>query len=423
MKIRKIKVSEIKASAYNPRKDLQPKDAEYQKLKKSIENFGYVDPIIWNSRTGNLIGGHQRLKILIEQGVDEVDTSVVDLPIEEEKMLNVALNKISGKWDENKLVDLLTELGNIPDFDSTSIGFDLPEISQLFDRCLEKKEDNFNFDAAVESIKTPVTKKDEIVELGLNRVLCGDSANPDDLDRLMNGEKADILDCDFPYNVSYMQKNNRPSVNTRPKKSRRWSCIYGDDMPQNDYELWMRKIMTNIKNYLKPGSAIYIWQGHRQIPPLYQILLDLGFHVSTIICWMKEMSVISYGDYSFRSEHALYGWLEGAPHYWAGKPGESNVWEVRRDPTQSYCHPTQKPVQLGQRALQNNSKINDIVLDTFLGSGSVLIAAESLGRRCYGLEIDPRYVDAIVRRYIAYKGIDNVSEELRKKYIVEVTNV
>ena len=152
---------------------------------------------------------------------------------------------------------------------------------------------------------------------------------------------------------------------------------------------------------------------------MYQILLELGFHISSIICWLKESAAISYGDYSYRSEHALYGFLEGAPHYFAGKPGCSNVWEVKRDPTKQYIHPTQKPVELASIAIRNSSKIGDIVLDCCIGGGGVAIAAEILGRRCFGMEISPNYCDAIVRRYIAYKGVANVPKALRDKYLAE----
>ena len=145
----------------------------------------------------------------------------------------------------------------------------------------------------------------------------------------------------------------------------------------------------------------------------------MDFHVSCIICWLKESAAITYANYCFRTEQALYGWLKGAPHYWAGKPASSNVWEVRRDPTKSYVHPTQKPVELAQNAIRNSSKVNDIILDTFLGSASVLIGAESLSRRCYGCEIDPRYVDVAVRRFINFVGADKVSKEVREKYLQE----
>jgi len=420
-KYRKVEISKINPAPHNARVDLKPKDLEYQQIEASIDKFGLVEPLVWNCRTENLISGHQRLKILIQKGEKEADVSVVDLDLEGEKALCVILNKVQGRWDENKLASLLSEFSEIPNFDMNLIGFTPPEISHLLDQHTEGKEDDFNFEDAVKSIETAITKRGDLIELGPHRILCGDSANPEDLKILMNGKKADILDCDYPYNVNY-GGGDKPNPNTRPKKSKKWPQIYADCMPQPEYEVWMKKILVNIKEHLKPGAVFYIWQGLRQIPPLCQSLIDLDFHVSCIVHWLKESAAISYANYSWKTESALYGWLEGAPHYWAGKPGENNVWEVRRDPTKTYSHPTQKPVELGQRALKNSSKINDIVLDTFLGSGSMLIAAESLGRRCYGLEISERFTDGLVLRYINYKGIDKVSKELRTKYMKGVAH-
>lgn len=421
--IRRIPVSEINPAVYNPRVNLQPGDPDYEKLKKSIEAFDYIEPLVWNERTKTLISGHQRLKILIEQGITEVEVSVVDFPLEKEKACNLALNKIRGDWDENKLAVLLEELQKTPNFDLSLTGFDTPEISQIFDRFNESKDpDDFDFEATVESIKEPITHKGDLIELGPHRLLCGDSTNADDFKLLMGVESADMLDVDVPYNVNYYG-GDRPNNKSRPSNHKMWQKIYSDNLSQSDYEAWMRKVFENIKRHLKPGAAIYIWQGHRQIPPLYQILLELGFHVSSIICWLKESIAFSYGDYSFRNEHALYGWLEGKPHYFAGKPGESNVWEVKRDATKQYIHPTQKPTELASTAIRNSSKRNEIILDCCLGSGSVLIAAESLDRRCFGIEIDPAYCDGIVKRYIAFVGEDKVSEEIRKKYLKEESHV
>ncbi len=419
MLIQKIPITQICPAKYNPRQDLKPGDPEYDKLKKSIKKFGYVVYLVWNKRTGNLISGHQRLKILIELGFTEVEVIVVDLSLADEKALNLALNKISGEWEQDKLAQMLEELKTIPDFDIELTGFDLPEISEIIDQFHEPPDDdNFNFQEAIDSIKESITNPGDLIELGPHRVLCGDSSDPNSLQKLMGLEKANLLHCDYPYNVNY-GGGERPNPHTRPKKSKRWERIYSDNMPQKEYEDWMRRILVNIKQFLVPGSAVYIWQGHRQFPPLYQILLELDFHISCIICWMKESAALSYADYSFQTEQALYGFLRGAPHYWAGKPGATNLWQVKRDPTKTYGHPTQKPVALPAKAITNSSKRGDIVLDTFLGSGSTLIAAESLQRRCYGIEIDPKYCDGIVRRYIALVGKNKVSQQILEKYIQE----
>ncbi len=421
MEIRKIPVTDLKPAVYNPRLDLKPGDPAYEKLKQSLTEFGCVEPLVWNQRTGNLVGGHQRLKVLIEQGAAEVEVSVVDLPLEREKALNLALNKIQGDWDEQKLAALLEDLSQVPEFDIELSGFDVPEISELLDRQKESSEDDFDVEAVVDSIEKPITQPGDLILLGHHRILCGDSSKADDVRRLMDGVPADLLNTDFPYNVDYMG-GDQPSSSTRPKKSRRWERIYSDDMPQADYEAWMKLVLVNAQKNLKSGAGIYIWQGHRQFPPMYQILLDLNFHVSCVLCWMKESAAISYADYAFQTEQCLYGWLKGAAHYWAGPPMEPNVWQVKRDPTKTYCHPTQKPLALAQRALRNSSTLNEVVLDLFLGSGSTLLAAESLERRCYGIELDPKYCDAIVKRYAAMIGKDQLSADLREKYFPETTH-
>jgi site-specific DNA-methyltransferase (adenine-specific) len=210
-----------------------------------------------------------------------------------------------------------------------------------------------------------------------------------------------------------------PRVDTRPKKSRKWTAIYSDNLPQDEYEAFMRNVLTNIKSYLEPGAAFYQWQAHRQLGPLYQILTELDFYTSSLICWKKESAAISYADYSFQTEQAVYGWLKGASHYFAGKPGESNLWEVKRDPTKLYQHPCQKPVALAEHAIRNSSKRDDAVADVFMGSGSFLIAAESLRRRSFGMELSEAYCDAITRRYVAFVGRDKVPQELVEKYMRE----
>lgn len=421
MEIHRIPIDQINPAPYNPRLDLKPGDSAYEKLKRSIIEFGYIEPLVWNQRTGHLVGGHQRLKVLRDLGHQEAQVVVVDLPPEREKALNLALNKVQGDWDEVKLATLLQELAQVPEFDVGLTGFEPPEISELFDRQQELPEDDFDVEAAVAAIEQPITQPGDLIELGSHRLLCGDAGNPTHLRQLLADQVVDLLHCDFPYNVNYMG-GARPNSHTRPKKSRQWERIYSDDMPQADYEAWMRQVFATLTPHLKPGAAVYVWQGHRQFPPMYQILLDLGFHVSCVLCWMKESAAISYADYSFQTEQCLYGWLTGASHYWAGPPLEPNLWQVKRDPTKSYIHPTQKPLALAQRAIRNSSQRGEVVLDVFLGSGSTLIAAESLNRRCVGLEIDPRYCDAIVRRYLAFVGKERVSAEIQARYGQEASH-
>ena len=422
MDIRKVKIGEYNSAPYNPRKDLKPEDVEYQAIERSMEEFGFLQPIVVNKRTGNIISGHQRVKILKAQGVLEIEAVVVDFSIETERAANLALNRVKGDWDKQKLAALLNELTKIPNFDIGITGFTSLEVGQIFDRYGEQKDaDDFDFEAAVKAIEVPITKRGDLIKLGRHRLLCGDATSEEDLDVLLAGEEVALLDIDWPYNVNYMG-GSCPRADTRPKKSRKWDKIYSDNLPQGEYEAFMRKVLINIKRHIKPGAAFYQWQAHRQLGPLYQILTELDFHVACLICWAKESAAISYADYSFQTEQAVYGWLKGQSHYFAGKPGESNLWQVRRDPTKQYDHPCQKPVILAERAIKNSSIRNGVVLDVFLGSGSVLLAAETLDRRCFGMELDEKFCDSVIRRYVAYKGIDSVSEDIREKYFKEGTN-
>lgn len=422
MKIQKIPVRQINPAPYNPRVDLKPGDNEYEKLKASIETYGYIEPLVWNKRTGTLVSGHQRFKVLLAKGVSAVDVSVVDLPVPKEKALNLALNKIAGRWDEEKLANLLEELTNIPDFNIELTGFDLPEISSLFDSQNEAEEDNFNTDEVAQSIEKPITQKGDLIELGKHRIFCGDSSNSSDLKKLIGKDKVNLVHTDPPYNVNYYG-GNRPNASSRPKNSKQWARIYSDNMDQAGYEKWLKKVFQNITPCLQKGTPLYIWNGHKQFGPMHTILGDLGFHIACVITWAKESFAISYADYNQQTEFCLYAWKkDNGPHIWHGPTNESTLWQINRDRTNSYIHPTQKPIALASRAIRNSSKRGDIVLDVFLGSGSTLIASESLNRRCFGVEIDSRYCDAIVNRFIAYKGKDSVSPEIQKRYLKEPPN-
>lgn len=423
--VRSISVSKINPAPYNPRVDLKPGDPEYEKLKRSLDTFGCVEPLVWNQRTGNLVGGHQRFKVLLGQGEEKVAVSVVDLPLEREKALNVALNKVQGNWDENLLAALLQDLGEIPDFDVSLTGFDRAEIGDLLDRVNweeQTSEDDFDLAdalAAAES-RPPVTQTGDLIELGQHRLVCGDSAKAEDVARVLDGGKADLVFTDPPYNVAYYGGDRPTPQKARPKQSRQWQRIYMDDLSQPEYEAWLRRIFDHVFESMAPGAPFYIWNGHRQFGPMHAMLNEKQIHVSSVITWAKESFAIGYGDYNQQTEFCLYGWNPGGAHRWFGPTNESTLWQVRRDRTKSYNHPTQKPIALAGRAMRNSSRRGDMVLDVFLGSGSTLIAAEGLGRCCCGIEIDPRYCDAIVRRYIACVGETNADPKLVERYRLEV---
>ncbi|MBT9132093.1 MAG: hypothetical protein DDT33_00603 [Firmicutes bacterium] len=198
MNIEKIKAELLKPARYNPRKDLKPGDKEYQKLRRSIEEFGYVEPVIFNRRTDNVVGGHQRLKVLLALGHTEIDCVVVELDLEREKALNIALNKIQGEWEEDKLVLLISDL-QAADFDVSLLGFDDAELNQLLGGLEDVKDDDFDVDGELQ--KPAITKLGDLWLLGKHRLVCGDSTTSELYEQLMDGKKANLIVTDLPYNV------------------------------------------------------------------------------------------------------------------------------------------------------------------------------------------------------------------------------
>lgn len=417
LEVRRLYWEQLRPAPYNPRVQLQPGDPEYDKLKRSLEVHGYVDPIIWNERTGHIVGGHQRFAIMRDLGIETFDVAVVNLCLEDEKALNIALNKIAGRWDEAKLAPLLTELQALPDFDVTLTGFDLPEIGAVLDHVRPPSADTLDFADLVQDQQPSIIQPGDVVELGPHHLMCGDSTNSQDLTHLLEARQVDLLFTDPPYNVDYYGGDRPKPAGARPKPSRQWARIYNDSLTQAQYATWLGQALEAAVAAMVPGAPFYIWNGHRQFGWMHQLLEELGAHVSCVITWAKESFAIGYGDYNQQTEFSLYGWKPGdGGHRWYGPTNASTLWDVHRDRTQQYRHPTQKPLMLAERAITNSSRRGDVVLDFFLGSGTTLIAADSLERTCYGMELDPHYCDGIVRRFIAHRGLDAVAEPWQSRF-------
>ena len=419
MLIQKIPIRKINPSQYNPRKTLKPDDSEYQKLLTSIDEFGYIDPLIWNKKTGTLVGGHARFSILLAKGFKEIEVSVVDLPIEKEKLLNIALNKISGQWDREKLAHLLDD---IPEIDLELTGFDLPEAENLIADILgsDNDEDNFDLDAHLAKDSPVISTPGDFITLGLHgehRLLCGDSAKSSDVAKLMGDSRARLCHTDPPYNVNY-NPDSRPVIK-KSKNNNYEGKITNDNLTPKRYRLWFNKVINSVNEALVPGACFYIWNSHRNFGLMHDLLTENNFKISSVITWAKESFAPGFGDYNEQTEFCLYGWKGGSRHSWFGPKNESTLWKIHRDRTCLYKHPTQKALELAERAIRNSSKSGDIVFDPFLGSGTTLIAAARLGRRCFGMEIEPKYCDVIVRRFIATAGKDSLSKEVLKRYCFE----
>ena len=389
MQIEKLKTEQLIPADYNPRKDLKPGDPEYEKLKRSIEQFGYVEPVIWNKTTGNIVGGHQRLKVLLDTGISEVECVVIEMDEEKEKALNIALNKISGDWDKDKLALLITDLQGA-DFDVSLTGFEPAEIEDLFDDTNKKdvKEDDFDIDSALEA--RAFVQPGDVWLLGRHRLLCGDSTKTDDVKVLMDGKQANLCITDAPYNCSYEGGTGMKIMNDK------WT-------DSDKFFQFLLDAFKNAYDVLADGSAIYAFHSDAEKVNFFNATVNAGFHYSTTCIWVKNALVIGRMDYQMRHEPIIYAFKDTARHKFYGDRKQTTIWEFDK-PTKSKLHPTMKPLPLIAYPMRNSSQVNGIVLDLFGGSGSTLIVAEQLDRAACLMEIDPKYASVIVRRFTAYCG-------------------
>lgn len=387
MQIEKKKVIDLVPADYNPRKDLKPGDKEYEKLKRSIDEFGYVDPLIWNKRTSRLVGGHQRLKVLKDMGIDEVDVVVVDMDEEKEKALNVALNKISGDWDKDKLMLLITDLQG-EDFDVSLTGFDPEELDDLFKDDMKDGVKDDNFDVDKELKKPTMTKPGDLWQLGEHRLLCGDSTKEESYELLMAGKQANLVITDPPYNVNYQGSAGK---------------IKNDNMKDDAFYQFLLAAFTNMEKSMADDASIYVFHADTEGLNFRKAFSDAGFYLSGTCIWVKQSLVLGRSPYQWRHEPILFGWKKKGKHCWYAGRKESTIWEFDK-PKKNKDHPTMKPIPLLAYPIMNSSMTNSIVLDPFGGSGSTLIACEQTKRICKTIELDEKFCDVIVKRYIEQVG-------------------
>lgn len=389
MTIETIKVERLLPADYNPRKDLKPGDAEYEKLKRSIEQFGYVEPVIWNKTTGRVVGGHQRLKVLLDMGITEVECVVVEMDEEKEKALNIALNKISGEWDKDKLALLISDLQGT-DFDVSLTGFEPAEIDALFKDTLKDgvKEDDFDVDAELQ--KPTVTRLGDVWTLGRHRLVCGDSTKTETFDLLMAGKKANLVVTDPPYNVNYQGSAGK---------------IKNDNMADEAFYNFLLAAFKNTETVMADDASIYVFHADTEGLNFRRAFADAGFYLSGTCIWKKQSLVLGRSPYQWQHEPVLFGWKKKGKHQWYTGRKESTIWEFDK-PKKNGDHPTMKPIPLLAYPIMNSSMSNTLVLDPFGGSGSTLIACEQTDRSCFTIELDEKFCDVIVKRYIEQAGSD-----------------
>lgn len=387
MIIEKKNTADLLPADYNPRKDLKPGDAEYEKLKRSIEQFGYVEPVIWNKTTGRVVGGHQRLKVLIDMGMTEVDCVVVELSEEKEKALNVALNKISGDWDKDKLALLIADLQGA-DFDVSLTGFEPAEIDALFKDTLKDGIKDDDFDVGAELEKPTFSKAGDIWTLGRHRLICGDSTKAETFEMLMGSTKANLVITDPPYNVNYEGSAGK---------------IKNDNMADEAFYNFLLAAYTQMHSAMADDASIYVFHADTEGLNFRRAFADAGFYLSGCCIWKKQSLVLGRSPYQWQHEPCLYGWKKNGKHQWYTGRKETTIWEFDK-PKKNGDHPTMKPIPLLAYPIMNSTMSNAVVLDPFGGSGSTLIACEQTDRICYTVELDEKFCDVIVKRYIEQVG-------------------
>jgi DNA modification methylase len=409
MELQIIKIKDLKNAKYNPRKKLKPDDEEFQNIKKSIETFGYVEPVIVNKKDNTIIGGHQRVAVMSDLGLTEIKCCMVDIDKEKEKALNVALNKITGEWDFKKLTNLLDEIKIDSDDNFFATGFNEDEFISLNEEYgtkeksksndIEVQEDNFNIEKEAEKIEEATAKLGDLYKLGKHFLLCGDSTSPEDVKKLFNGVEPTLMVTDPPYGVNYAPEwRQRDDFGIGKRTTGK---VKNDDIVDwsSAYKLF-------------PGDVAYVWHAGRYTHKVAQSLEDSNFQLISQIIWVKQHFAISRGDIHWQHEPCWYVCKKGKNHNWQGARNISTTWNIKNNNAfgnstnkeKTYGHGTQKPIECMLRPIVNNTSVGQCVYDCFGGAGTTLIAAEQSGRVCYMMELDPIYIDCIIKRFEDFTG-------------------
>ena len=386
MEIMELSLSDLKPASYNPRKKLKKGDKEYEKIKQSLLKFGYVDPIIVNEDL-TVIGGHQRLTVLKDLEYETAKCVIVSLSKEDEKALNIALNNITGQWDDQLLADLLLDLQE-SDFNLDLTGFEPPEIDDILSNVHDKDLSEDDFDMEEELKKPTVARHGDLWQLGKHRVICGDSTKAETYDQLLGDKKANLVVTDPPYNVDVEETAGK---------------ILNDNMSDGDFYQFLYDMFTQVESHMEADASIYVFHADTEGLNFRKAFKDAGFYLSGCYIWKKNSLVLGRSPYQWQHDPCLFGWKQKGKHQWFSDRKQTTIWEYDR-PKSSKDHPTMKLIQLLAYPIQNSSMRGTLILDPFLGLGSTLMAADQTGRVCYGIELDEKFVDVIVKRFMESTG-------------------
>lgn len=360
------------------------------KLRSSLREFGFVNPVIIDQDFG-IIAGHGRVMAAKEEGIEEVPCVFVDYLTEAQKKAYIlADNRFAqdAGWDE-ELLRIEIESLQGADFDVSLTGFNPDELADLFadDSDSDVKDDDFDLSAALE--KAAFVKKGDIWTVGRHRLMCGDATSADDVAALMDGKRANLVVTDPPYGVSF--------------KSSDGLTIENDSMKGDEFYQFLLAAFTNVVSNLEKGGAAYVFHADTEGLNFRRAFQDAGFHLAGCCIWVKNSLVLGRSDYQWQHEPVLYGFLQNGKHPWYSDRKQTTIWNYDK-PKRNKNHPTSKPLDLLGYPICNSSQENGIVIDTFGGSGSTLMACEQSGRICYMLELDEKYASVILRRYVEDTG-------------------
>lgn len=366
---------------------------QINKLRSSLREFGFINPVIIDGNFG-IIAGHGRVMAAKEEGIKEVPCVLVDYLTEAQKKAYILADNrfaLDAGWDE-ELLKLEIESLQGADFDVSLTGFDQTEIDKLFDVGQDVKDDDFDVE---EELKKPaITRLGDLWILGNHRLYCGDSTKKETYDILMAGKKANLVVTDPPYNVNYEGNAGK---------------IKNDNMTNDAFYQFLFDSFLNMEKVMADDASIYVFHADTEGLNFRKAFSDAGFYLSGTCIWKKQSIVLGRSPYQWQHEPILFGWKKKGRHQWYTGRKESTIWEYDK-PKKNEYHPTMKPVPLIAYPIMNSSMSNCLVLDPFGGSGTTLIACEQSKRICYIVELDEKYCDVIVKRYIELVGnADNVT--------------
>lgn len=364
---------------------------QISKLRASLREFGFINPVIID-KDFNIIAGHGRVKAAQAEGINEIPCVYVDYLTEAQKKAYIIADNrmaLDAGWDEEMLKVELESL-SADAFDLSLTGFDDDELSDLFKEEREVEDDDYDLSSALE--KAAFVEKGDRWAVGRHVLYCGDATSEDDVNKLMDGKRANLILTDPPYGVSFRSSSGL--------------TIKNDSMKNEEFYSFLLASFRNMVAHAEPGASAYVFHADTEGLNFRAAFIDSGFHLAGCCIWVKDSLVLGRSDYQWQHEPVLYGFLKNGKHSWYSDRKQTTIWNFRK-PKRNENHPTSKPLDLLAYPLQNSTQENAIVIDTFGGSGSTLMACELSNRICYTMELDEKYASVILRRYVDNGGDPN----------------